>query len=148
MENSGCIHVFRNGIHEKSLEFMRRKTSETHSWHGEHRAEHGNRKTGSRTDGNNRSTLCSTDVRPHLYKRRSGVNVIVRNHQCEDETEKKIRLLFNNLRKEFNNRFSHLLLTYAISTMIKEPTIALGMLFCGLWASSPVVAMMSNPMNA
>lgn len=41
-----------------------------------------------------------------------------------------------------------LLVTYTNSTMSSEPTMALGMLFCGLCASSPVVAMMSNPMNA
>jgi hypothetical protein len=41
-----------------------------------------------------------------------------------------------------------LLVTYAIRMIISEETIARGMLLLGFVASSPVVAIMSNPMNA
>lgn len=41
-----------------------------------------------------------------------------------------------------------LTLTYANKTITSEPTIAFGMLFCGLCASSPVVAIISKPIKA
>lgn len=40
------------------------------------------------------------------------------------------------------------LVTYAMRIIIKLVTIARGMDFFGLFASSPVVAMMSKPMKA
>jgi hypothetical protein len=39
-------------------------------------------------------------------------------------------------------------LTYATSIITKLAMIASGLDFFGLWASSPVVAMMSNPIKA
>lgn len=41
-----------------------------------------------------------------------------------------------------------LLVTYAMSMMSNDDTIARGMLLFGFVASSPVVAIMSNPMKA